>query len=139
MKIEAIDHINFSVNNLSESIDWYHKIFGFDVVEKNQANGVKFAILKSNSSMLCIYEFPSRSFKDRFELHKSKLHGMNHFSFRISNQADFEKIVKKHDIEVGYDGPVKWPHSTSWYVTDPTGYEIEVVLWNEGKIRFPTM
>ena len=28
------------------------------------------------------------------------------------------------------------PHSRSWYVTDPTGYEIEVAHWNGDRIVF---
>ena len=35
------------------------------------------------------------------------------------------------------EGAVAWPHATAWYVLDPTGYEIEVALWDDDVVRFP--
>jgi len=46
------------------------------------------------------------------------------------------ETVERHGIEIQYGGEVEWPHSRSWYVFDPTGYEIEVVFWQDGTIRF---
>ena len=38
--------------------------------------------------------------------------------------------------EVECGGAQDWPHSTSWYIRDPTGYQIEVVYWHHDEIRF---
>jgi hypothetical protein len=35
-----------------------------------------------------------------------------------------------------FGGELRYPHSTNWYVHDPTGYSIEVVLWDEDQISF---
>jgi hypothetical protein len=44
--------------------------------------------------------------------------------------------VKREGLEVHYGGAVEWNNSTSWYVTDPTGYEIEVAAWDRDSIQF---
>jgi len=31
---------------------------------------------------------------------------------------------------------VHYAHSHSWYVAEPTGYEIELVVWDDDTIRF---
>ena len=31
---------------------------------------------------------------------------------------------------------IVYPHSRSWYVYDPTGYEIEVVSWKGDRVAF---
>ena len=51
---------------------------------------------------------------------------------RVVESAD----LSRQHLDVRYGGAVSWPHSTSWYVVDPTGYEIEVALWNEDRVTF---
>ena len=46
------------------------------------------------------------------------------------------KKAKEAKIKFGYGGIVHYPHSDSWYVKDPTGYEIEVAAWDGAKIKF---
>jgi len=31
---------------------------------------------------------------------------------------------------------IQWPHSLAWYINDPTGWEIEVVYWENDTISF---
>ncbi len=64
------------------------------------------------------------------------LHGINHFGLRITDRTAWEEIVDREKIEVLYDGPTRWSHSTSWYISDPTGYEIEVALWDDDMVAF---
>jgi hypothetical protein len=47
--------------------------------------------------------------------------------------------VARENVEVNYGGEVHWPHSRSWYVNDPTGWEIEVVRWQGDTVRFEPM
>ncbi len=68
--VKHLDHINLSVTDFDQSIDWYARIFDFELVEEALQDGVR------------------------------------------------------------------WPHSLAWYVKDPTGYEIEVALWNDDEVRF---
>jgi hypothetical protein len=67
---------------------------------------------------------------------ESGLHGINHFGLRITDEKAWQRTLAAENIEVLYDGPVRWPHSTSWYILDPTGWEIEVALWDKDTVAF---
>ena len=58
---------------------------------------------------------------------------------RESEDAEkWRKQVSEDKIKILYgDGEVDYPHSASWYVSDPSGHEIEV-SWADGKpLTFP--
>ncbi len=133
--IKQLDHLNLSVRSLPETISWYRDLFGFDVVERGTSSGIPFAVLRAGDAMLCIYEHGSRrSAVDRSET----VHGINHFALRITDPTAFLDAVDRLGIEYDYgDGAIDYPHSTSWYVRDPSGYQIEVVAWNDDVVRFP--
>ena len=136
MNVSNLDHLNLSVSSFAASAAWYHDVFGFEVVEEGIYRGRPWGVLRSNDAMLCIYENPDRDFVSGDRLAEHSQHGMNHFALKLNNREVFLKKVEKHNIPVHYGGPVKWPHSTSWYISDPTGYEIEVVEWNKGSPQF---
>jgi hypothetical protein len=69
-------------------------------------------------------------------LRERRLHGINHFGLRITDRAAFEATVERERLEFSYPSPVRWPHSTAWYVLDPTGYEIEVACWDDDRVSF---
>ena len=132
MTIKGFDHLNLTVSDFDETVDWYHRVFGFRIVEEDVTDGVRWGILRSGDQMLCIYEHNRREFWDRHELKRKGIHGISHFGFRIEDEKEWLATLQREDIT-----PVTWdyPHSKSWYVADPTGYEIEVALWKNG-VRF---
>jgi catechol 2,3-dioxygenase-like lactoylglutathione lyase family enzyme len=134
MKIKHLDHINMTVHNFKASADWYQRVFGFEIVEEGVQDGRPWGIIKSGEAMLCMYESPSRSFDNRFELAENGRHGVSHFAFRIQDRKAWTDTVAEQKLEILYDGEVVWPGSTSWYLADPTGYEIEVALWKNDTI-----
>ena len=129
-----MDHLNISVRSFDETAEWYARVFGFEVVEdKVDADGVRWGVIRSGEAMLCIYEQPeleSARPRDR------GLHGINHFGLRITDREEWERVLERENLELNWGGEVRWPHSTAWYVTDPTGYEIEVALWDGDKVAF---
>ena len=129
-----MDHLNISVRSFDETADWYARVFGFEVVEDEiDADGVRWGVIRSGEAMLCIYEHPeleSGRPRDR------GLHGINHFGLRITDREEWERILEHENLELTWGGEIRWPHSTAWYVTDPTGYEIEVALWDGDKVAF---
>lgn len=136
MKVKQLDHLNMSVKNLDESLDWYGRVFGFEKVEEGVRNGVRWAIAKSGEAMLCLYELPDCEYVDADALAKRGIHRMNHFAFRISDREAWQEVVRREGLKINYGGIVDWPHSQAWYVNDPTGYEIEVALWEGERIAF---
>ena len=130
------DHLNLSVRSLDESIQFYGEVFGFEAVERGISGmGNPFAIVRSGEFTLCMGEHPDWLLDDG-EKTKPARHRMFHLGLAIQDPAQWEKILKRHKLELAYGGAVRYPHSTSWYVTDPNGYEIEVVHWNNGHQQF---
>ena len=140
MQAIGIDHVNFTVRDFDESADWYARVFGFELVERDVQDGQPWGVLRSEggrgSAMLCIYQAPNREMLDGSQRRDRKLHGFAHFALRIHDKDEWLKTIEREKLEVPYDGAIEWPHSQSWYIKDPTGYEIEVTLWADETIRF---
>ena|SRR6185369_9768291 len=136
MKVKQLDHLNLTVQSLDDSIAWYGRVFGFEKVEEGRRGGQPWAILKSGEALLCIYEGPTRKALDADALADAGLHGMNHFALRVTDRRGWLETLARERLEFTYESPVEYPHSTSWYVKDPTGYEIEVALWNNDQVDF---
>ena len=136
MKISQLDHLNMTVRNLEESLDWYYKVFGFEKVEEGVRNGSPWAIVRSGEALLCMYEDASRLPPQQFLKRGGDRHTIYHFGVRITERSEWLAKVERYDLELEYGGEVDYPHSKSWYVFDPTGFGIEVVLWNEDTISF---
>ena len=136
MTIKHLDHLNLTVSNLEETIAWYGAVFGFEVVERGERDSGPWAIIRGGESTLCIYEYADRDLPDHFHRGGTDRHVIYHFGFRITDREAWLEKVRVHDIALEFGGENHYPHSTSWYVCDPTGYSIEVVLWDEDEIRF---
>ena len=131
-QIARIDHINFSVDNFHESVCWYKKVFNFELVEEGiRDDGNRWGILRNGDSMLAIGEWPEKSL-----LKGNEFHQMYHFGIYLENREEWERTMKENSLQTFYSSPIRYPHSTSWYVKDPTGYKIEVSIWKDNTVRF---
>lgn len=131
-----IDHINMSVRNLEETIQWYKKVFGFEKVEQGLASqGRKYAILALNDNMLAIHEAADK--KAANPNHQDPRYQIYHFGLRIDNIVEWEKKIEEYEIKVSYGGSIEYPSSRSWYVVDPSGHEIEVSYSGGRPLQFP--
>ena len=136
MQVKHLDHLNITVKNLNTSKDWYRRVFSFNTVEEGSRKGKRWAIIRAGEALLCLYENPSRIFLDVDELENREIQTINHFSLRIMDRSAWENTVRREGIPVQFGGAYAYPHSTSWYINDPTGYEIEVVYWNDDIVSF---
>ncbi|MEM7248359.1 MAG: VOC family protein [Acidobacteriota bacterium] len=134
--VKHLDHLNLTVENLDETIDWYRRVFGFELVERAVRDGEPWGVLRSGEAMLCVYENPGRHVTERTERGRLCIHAVSHFALRITDREAWEETVQREELETFYDSPVDYPHSRSWYVYDPSGYEIEVASWNDDVVRF---
>ena len=73
---------------------------------------------------------------DRFKMKEKGLHHLAHFGLRITDKKSWKKKIEGGNLPILYDGVVQWPNSLAWYIKDPTGWEIEVVYWDDDTIRF---
>lgn len=136
MRVAQLDHLNLTVADLDATADWYARVFGFEQVEGGVQEGVRWGVLRGGDAMLCVYEHPELRYQDRFAMQKEGLHALAHFGLRIADVEAWLETLARERVPVHYGGVVTWPHSRAWYVSDPTGYEIEVVAWNEDRIDF---
>lgn len=127
-----IDHLNISVNNLDQTVKFYHELFGLDIEEEGLAMDqvTPYKIIGRNDFHLCLYEKPSLKKEDILQS------PVDHFGFRIDDPEDFKSRCKKMGIAFNYGGEIHHSVSSSWYVNDPSGYEIEVSFTRDGKIGF---
>lgn len=137
MNVKHLDHLNMTVRNLDETKDWYKRVFGFELVESGLRGDMKWGILKGGDAMLCVYEYPDLKHPQK-AAPRNMPHTINHFGLRITDRDKWQETIKRERLEVGYGGEVRYPTSSSWYVIDPTGYEIEVALWDHDVVTFPT-
>lgn len=133
MNVRNLDHINLTVKHLGETIEWYRRLFGFELVEGGTRAGINWAIIRSGDALLCMYERPDLAVPEESP---DRHHRLNHFGLRITDREPFEQAVEKLNVSVEYGGAIRYPFSWSWYITDPTGHEIEVALWDNDEIKF---
>jgi len=137
MAVTHLDHLNLTVASFDATVDWYRRVFGFVVVEEAvDERGVRWGVMRAGEALLCIYEHPDLVLQD-CEAERSKgRHAVCHIGLRVDDRAAWEATVEREGLDVLYGGEVHWPHSTAWYVRDPTGWEIEVVHWDGDRVQF---
>ena len=131
----TIDHINLTAKNLKESVKWYQNVFGFEPVESGKYFGKDWTILKNNQVMICITEYANRKPVDE-DPTAEDYHRINHYGLKIQDKEAWERLLRTNKLPTYHDSPVRYPHSTSWYVKDPAGHTIEVAHWNNNRITF---
>ena len=114
LSASSIDHVNMTVKNLQESVEFYGKLFGFEVREDQPDQDSK--IIGNDTIKLCLYEDPEMSPEG----------GISHFGFHVENFEEIVRVCKSLGVEVLYGGEVSWKSSLSVYIKDPNGYVIEL-------------
>jgi catechol 2,3-dioxygenase-like lactoylglutathione lyase family enzyme len=123
LNTKGIDHLNLTVKNLAESIQFYQQLLGFEVLEDMPDLGG--AIIGNDYAKLALYEDP--------EFKGNEHNGFSHMSFHIDDFDDIIPLCNQLGITIKFNGVVQWPQSRSIYIADPNGYEIELAeVWGGG-------
>lgn len=119
LNVKALDHVNFNVKNLQETVDWYKDLFGFEVKEEGfGSTGNPYKIIgKPGAIYMALYENNDGV---------SDSSSLNHIGFNLENFDESINVLKKKGIKLGYGGVIEYPESLSAYITDPNGVEIEL-------------
>lgn len=134
MKIR-FDHINMSVLNLAESIDWYQRVFGMEVLKRGSKPTHDWAIIGRDDTMVAMNEFPNGGRVDGLFSGTA----LEHIGIRVDDEAAWRKIVEDNNLELFYGGVNEYAHSRSWYVRDPSGHTIEVSYSDTPTLTFPPL
>ena len=119
--ITHLDHVNFRVRDLEESIGFYGRLFGFEIKQQGVCEGQPWAIVGlAGAVYLCLYQLPEGELSDQ---------GLriNHFGFHVEDFDQLKAKLQAENVEIMYEGDViDWEHSRSFYIKDPSGHEIEL-------------
>ena len=126
MKIQGFDHVAINVRDLSKALDFYTKIFGLNVTEREPSKpGVEY-FLDCGPSLLGLIQAQSFDSAHRFE---NEGLGANHFSFRV-HANDFEPMIKRlEENKVKIEFAKKRDKSWSLYFYDLDDNKLEVTAW----------
>lgn len=136
MTVLQLDHLNLTVDDFEATVAWYGRLFGFELVEQGVHDGQPWGVIQSGDALLCIYQRPNRRVASIGEATERGLHRINHFALRIDDKARWEQLARQEQLQWSYPSPARYPHSTAWYINDPSGHQIEVAHWDEGRPVF---
>ncbi|WP_428324701.1 VOC family protein [Nitrosopumilus sp.] len=114
-----MDHVNMNVRDIAKTVEFYKNLFGFEIRKDDNSPNKMDApskIIGNDSIKLCLYEDPQ----------VIPTGGIAHFGFHVENFDDIMQKCNEFGVEVLYDGPVEFEKSSSVYIKDPTGYDIEL-------------
>jgi lactoylglutathione lyase len=116
-------HTRMRVNDLEKTLDFYTKVFGFEVTRRHESpRGSKLAFLAvpNSDEEIEITYYPGSGPVEVQE-------DLMHLAFEVESMDEF----KKHLDSIGYqfsDGPTQSSSgSTFAFVDAPEGYEVEVI------------
>lgn len=119
-------HVGLNVTDLGRSLEFYRKIFGFEIAARSEADGREFALLALDGQIvLTLWKQSSGTFPaDR--------PGLHHLSFQVDSVErvrEYEARAREAGGDILHDGIV--PHgegmdSGGVFFTDPDGIRLEV-------------
>src|ERR1041385_3583050 len=126
VKIQGIDHVAINVRDIDKSVEFYTKIIGLKVTEREPSKpGIEY-FLDCGPSLIGIIQAKDFSKSHAFE---NEGLGANHFSFRIHSN-DFEGMIKRlEEHAVTIEFAKKREKSWSLYFYDLDGNKLEATAW----------
>jgi methylmalonyl-CoA/ethylmalonyl-CoA epimerase len=127
--IAKLAHIGISVEDISESLKWYHDVFGFELLsQKTLAHvGTKVAYIGNSDFIIELIKVvdpkpipPERSHPDT----DNSILGVKHFCVLVDNSREFVAKLKEKNVPVVFE-----PQTSESYVAfinDPTGNSVEI-------------
>ena len=126
IKIQGVDHVALNVRHIDKSLEFYTKVIGLKVTEREPSKpGVEY-FLDCGPSLIGIIQAQDTSLSHHFE---NDGLGANHFSFRI-HANDFDAMInhlEEHHVRIEF--AKKREKSWSLYFYDLDGNKLEITSW----------
>ncbi len=126
--VTAIDHINLTVSDLDKSVAFYNDTFGLGIREDHRDDERPYVIVgKPGVGFMALHQRPPSPKSDT-----GRRRGrINHWGFVVDDFDSLIERLERHGVPVlysdnGSDGIIDYPNSSSVYVADPDGTEIEL-------------
>ena len=124
--IQGIDHVAINVKDLNKAVEFYTKVLGLKITQREPSKpGIEF-FLDCGPSLLGIIQATDLSQSHPFQ---NEGLGANHFSFRIPAE-DFDRMLEhleSHHMKIEF--AKKREKSWSLYFYDPDGNKLEMTAW----------
>jgi len=126
IKVLGIDHVAFNVRDLDKSLEFYTKVIGLKITEREPSKpGIEY-FLDCGPSLLGIIQAKDLNSSHLFA---NEGLGANHFSFRVQAQ-DFDAMIAQleaHHTKIEF--AKKRAKSWSLYFYDLDGNKLEATAW----------
>lgn len=125
MRLTGIDHVAFNVLDLTRSLEFYTKVLGLKVTEREYSKpGIEY-FLDCGGSLVGLIQGKEEG---RHLLQDGGVGG-NHVAFRVSTK-DFDRVIEELKAQkVPITFSKKREKSWSVYFLDPDGNKLEITAW----------
>lgn len=125
MRLVGVDHVAFSVQDLTRSLEFYTKVLGLKVTEREYSKpGIEY-FLDCGGSLVGLIQGKEEA---KHLLQDGGIGG-NHVAFRVSTK-DFDNIIEELKAQkVPITFSKKREKSWSVYFLDPDGNKLEITAW----------
>lgn len=127
-------HIGISVANLDESIAWYGRMLGFEVVRRNARENESqtvIALLRRDDCYLELFEIPGAAPLPEYRRDPSadlRVHGIKHFAFQVDDARAAAETLRARGAEIAM-GPVENERSIFVFIRDNSGNAFELIQY----------
>jgi catechol 2,3-dioxygenase-like lactoylglutathione lyase family enzyme len=119
-------HVGLNVTDLDRSLDFYRKVFGFEVTAEGQDDDRRWAFLSRDGQLLVTLWQQSKG------TFRTDTPGLHHLAFQVETLVDVNtaaEVVRGLGAEFAHDGVV--PHSENGtsggiFFRDPDGVRLEI-------------
>ncbi len=126
IKIAGIDHVAFNVRDLDKTVEFYTKVIGLPITQREPSKaGIEY-FLDCGPSLIGIIQAKDLTHNHPFA-HEGL--GANHFSFRIHSNDFVPMIEHLESCHVKIEYAKKRPKSWSLYFYDIDGNKLEATAW----------
>ena len=123
MKVEKLLHTRMRVSDMDETIGFYTRVLGLEVVERKVSpRGSNLAFLKvpNSQELIELCSFPASGAVRVQE-------DLVHLAFEVKNLDDTIRHLKANEVPIT-DGPTRTSSGSRFIFIDaPDGYEIELI------------
>lgn len=134
IEVKCFDHMQMDVANLEESIEFYARVFGFELTEVGMRSSTRWAIVgNSNKLFLCMHEYQEGKGKINEGLE------ITHFGLIVDDYSTCRHRLQELGVPLVYANDVIYHSSRSVYFFDPNGYKIEISEKHGGGILPPSL
>ena len=126
IKVKGFDHVAINVRDIDKSVEWYTKVIGLKITDREPSKpGIEY-FLDCGPSLLGVIQAQEL---DNAHPFANEGVGANHFSFRI-DARDFDTFIthlEKYGVKIEF--AKKREKSWSLYFYDIDGNKLEATAW----------